>query len=59
MTTGAACHNTDQDKTYKEVMFHCGSGGHNHSFAKTLGIVLQKVEVDLRHPEMVIKMMTG
>ena len=47
--------NEDQDKTYEEVMFYCGSAGHAHSFNKTLKIMLQKVASNLKKPELMIK----
>ena len=55
---GSACPIADQDKTYEEVMLHCGSAWHAYSFTKTLGVVLQKVAADLKNPKLIIQMVT-
>ena len=49
---------SNQEKTYKEVLFHCGSTEKVHGFTKTLGLVMQKVVSDLKNPQLIIKMLT-
>ena len=53
--TSTARATDDRDNTYEEVMFHCGSTGHSHSFSKTLEVVIQKMASDLKNPELVIE----